>query len=127
MIRYIALLLFMVSCRQGGMLIVEEVHNTDQHCAVHQEGVTTRIDCPNESITIEEKLDIADIFDPCGDDPNYPDEVILILGDGTALAVYAGGSKIFLTELFWDETYQTTDKQECIFTLEDDYEVINSI
>jgi len=52
------------------------------------------------------------IYDPCGDLPGYPDEIVLIMSDMTILAWY---KNLGLTVLEPGVGYQTTDKQKCRF------------
>lgn len=52
------------------------------------------------------------LYDPCGDDPNKPDEVVMIFADGTILAWYLNLGFSVLQE---GVTYQTTDSQKCKF------------
>lgn len=65
---------------------------------------------------------IVESIDPCGDDPNDLDEVLLITAGGDVIAYYQTGSNRFLTKLE-PGNYQTTDKQKCGFTVNNDYSV----
>lgn len=60
---------------------------------------------------------ITDIIDPCGDDPNHFDEIIIKLYDGSYLAYFESGGKRFLTTLDAGKSYQTTDYQKCNFKI----------
>jgi hypothetical protein len=55
-----------------------------------------------------------DVVDPCGDDPNHPDEVILLMGRDLYLAWYKNVGFSVLEE---SVAYQTTDKQKCNFSI----------
>lgn len=62
-------------------------------------------------------LDASDAFivgyiDPCGDSPGV-DEVLFVLSDGRMAAWYKNVGLVILE----DGTYQTTDKQKCVFTI----------
>lgn len=63
------------------------------------------------------KDSIIEIIDPCGDSPGY-DEVLLRLADGSLVVYFEQGSNRFLTELT-PGTYQTTDSQRCVFTVDE--------
>jgi hypothetical protein len=56
------------------------------------------------------------IIDVCGDYPGYFDEVILKTNTGKYIAYFEDGGRRFLSELPVG-TYQTTDKQQCSFTV----------
>lgn len=58
------------------------------------------------------------IIDPCGDDPDELDQVILQLSTGELLTSFERGHKGFLT-LIENGDYTTTDKQECEFNVTD--------
>ena len=66
--------------------------------------------------------DGADAFleniDPCGDHPNHADEILFVLAEGSIMAYFKdGGNREFLTLLTCGKTYQTTDRQRCLFRL----------
>ena len=65
---------------------------------------------------------ISEIIDPCGDDPDNLDEVILKLATGQLLIYFEDKGAKFLT-LLTPGTYKTTDKQKCSFTVTADYEI----
>ena len=67
------------------------------------------------------ELDL-DVIDPCGDEPNRLDEVLIILDSGKILAYYEHGRKRFLTVLK-PGSYRTTDYQRCSFSIDEDYNI----
>lgn len=69
---------------------------------------------------------IVDSVDPCGDDPNHFDEILLVTAGGDYVAYFEDGGKRFLTILECGKTYQTTDKQACKFKINEacEYEEI---
>lgn len=65
---------------------------------------------------------IIQVINPCGEDPDHPDEVILQFSDGTWLAWY---KNVGLYVLENDVEYETTDHQKCRFQItENGYEEI---
>lgn len=60
---------------------------------------------------------VEEIIDPCGDDPNNYDEVLMKFNNGDLLAYFQSGSKRFLT-LLTPGSYQTTDAQKCKFSID---------
>jgi hypothetical protein len=59
---------------------------------------------------------IVEVIDPCGDNPNQFDEVIIKLADGSHIAYFESGGKRFLTTL-GEGSFRTTDKQKCNFSI----------
>jgi hypothetical protein len=59
---------------------------------------------------------VLSITDPCGDDPNHPDEVLLSLNDGSVIVWYKNVGLSVLTV----GNYTTTDHQKCNFTINED-------
>ena len=59
---------------------------------------------------------IAEVIDPCGDEPGEFDEVIIKLADGSFIAYFQQGSKRFLTSL-GEGNFITTDSQRCRFII----------
>lgn len=70
----------------------------------------------NEQLSILSDNSIQELYDPCGDDANNPDEILLVMGNGNVVAYFQQGSKRFLTKL-GNGNYRTTDKQKCNFTI----------
>ena len=66
---------------------------------------------------------IVEIVDPCGDMPNYLDEVIFRLANGSLIAHYSKAGLQFLTVLA-PGNYRTRDMQACNFTILPTNEVI---
>lgn len=63
-------------------------------------------------------LTIVKIIDPCGDFTGHYDEILLKLSDGTIVVYFKdNGAREFLAVLSAG-TYQTTDAQKCIFTVD---------
>jgi hypothetical protein len=56
---------------------------------------------------------IVDIVDPCGDGQG-PDEVIMVMADGSFIAWYKNLGFSVLEE---NKAYVTTDKQKCKFSV----------
>lgn len=65
---------------------------------------------------------IVELIDPCGDNPNIYDEILIRLNNNKLIAYFEDGTQHYLTIII-PGTYQTTDKQRCIFTITDNYEV----
>lgn len=61
---------------------------------------------------------IVTSLDPCGDNPGEFDEILLVTSDGDYVAFFEAGGKRFLTVLECGTTYQTTDKQACLFDID---------
>jgi hypothetical protein len=59
---------------------------------------------------------VTEIIDPCGDNPNKFDEVLLVMSDGSILVYFEDGNKRFLAVL-GDGNYRTSDKQQCRFSI----------
>lgn len=99
-----------------------------ESCVVARYDSYVEITCPNsdpvvindgkDGIDGEDGIDgqdaVVEIIDPCGPDGNKPQEVILVLSDGTHLAWY---KNIGLYVLLPNVTYQTTDAQACKFQI----------
>lgn len=77
-------------------------------------------DKKTEVILEKEGLIIMDSIDPCGDGPG-PDEILLVLSDGSIVAWYKDLGLSYLEP----GTYQTTDAQACVFTVTTNGEVID--
>lgn len=60
---------------------------------------------------------IVDIIDPCGDNPNQFDEVILQLSTGEFLAYFEHDGNRFLS-ILTNGSYRTTDSQKCSFVVQ---------
>jgi hypothetical protein len=59
---------------------------------------------------------IAELIDPCGDNPGQFDEIILKLSTGELLVYFESGSNRFLS-LIDNGSYHTTDSQHCAFSV----------
>lgn len=59
---------------------------------------------------------VAELIDPCGDNPGHFDEVVLRLGTGELLVYFESGSNRFLS-LIGNGSYSTTDSQHCHFSV----------
>lgn len=65
---------------------------------------------------------VVELIDPCGDEPNAFDEVLLRLANGQLMAHYSSDGLQFLT-LLSPGNYVTTDSQKCHFTIDSDMNV----
>lgn len=65
---------------------------------------------------------ILAVIDPCGDNPNKHDEILLVLNNGDILAYFESGNKRFLSLLECGTNYRTTDSQKCHFSLDENCE-----
>jgi len=84
---------------------------------VDQDTLTLLVNNNVSSIaTIETNNTVSEMIDPCGDNPNEFDEILLIMSDGSIIAYFEQGSKRFLGELP-DGNYRTTDRQACNFSV----------
>ena len=75
----------------------------------------SRSELPRSGVDGRDGQDGADgsivaVYDPCGDDIGYHDEIVLIMDDMTILAWYRD---LGLTVLEPGVTYRTTDHQKC--------------
>lgn len=64
--------------------------------------------------SLESRVTVSSIYDPCGDKEGSFDEMLLIMSDGSILAYFEDGGKRFLSKLP-DGNYRTTDEQACNF------------
>jgi len=72
-------------------------------------------------------LDIAEVIDPCGDAPGVVDEVLLKLGNGSILVLFASnanGNNPRLA-LLGPGNYITSDTSDCRFTIDSNSAIIN--
>jgi len=72
-------------------------------------------------------LDIAEIIDPCQDAPGVVDEVLLKLGNGSILVLFASnanGNNPRLA-LLGPGNYMTSDTTNCFFTIDSNSAIIN--
>jgi septal ring factor EnvC (AmiA/AmiB activator) len=76
--------------------------------------------------SLEDNHNIAEIVDPCGDNPNEFDEVLLKTDKGEFLAYFEQASKRYLTKLP-SGNYMTTDNQACKFNLNCDNDLKNCV
>lgn len=60
---------------------------------------------------------IVEVIDPCGNNPNQFDEVILRLHDGSLLAYFEGHGNDRFLSIIGNGSYRTTDAQQCYFTV----------
>lgn len=67
-------------------------------------------------LALAENIDT--FLDPCGDEPNEYDEVLLRTTSGKVVAYFEHGSKRFLSILSANTAYETTDKSKCKFSLD---------
>lgn len=67
-------------------------------------------------VTLEQKITVTELIDPCGDNPNQFDEKLIKLSSGQIVAYFEQGGKRFLTDLV-DGNYRTTDSQRCNFQI----------
>jgi hypothetical protein len=67
--------------------------------------------------TLSGYLHITALLDPCSDYAGY-DEVLMRLSTGQVIAYFESGGKRHLTVLLPNTTYQTTDAQNCVFSLD---------
>jgi len=102
--------------------------NYDNDTSTNLNNLLTSINQNNSSLTVlQNDLNSLDTLlndfingyavkiDPCGDNPNKYDEIILKLYDGTLLAVFKEGE--YFMSVLTNGNYQTTDKQKCNFTV----------
>ena len=76
------------------------------------QDIQDEIDLLNDALGFQ----ITELIDPCGDDVNEFDEILLVLGDGSIVAYMEDGGTRFLSTL-QDGNYRTTDEQECNFSV----------
>lgn len=58
------------------------------------------------------------LIDPCDDYPGYYDEVLMRIEDGRLVAFFEDNGRRYLTILIPNVAYQTTDKQKCVFKID---------
>lgn len=83
-----------------------------QIAALQQQAVSIQ----TQVVVLSTQDNVVEYVDPCGDNPNSFDEVILRTSSGRFLAYFESGGNRFLTMLS-DGLYQTTDSQACRFTV----------
>jgi len=119
-----------ISCPDGTS---SELPKDPEQCTVQEVVDGAIISCGNSMVKIKNgsdgkngadgvtplpsPYDITEIIDPCGDDPNHADEIILKLYDGSYLVYFEDGGRRFLSLLEHGKTYQTTDRQKCKFMI----------
>jgi hypothetical protein len=84
---------------------------------INQDNLTQIVNTTVQSVaTLETNTTVKRTIDPCGDNPNQFDEILLELSDGTIIAYFESGSNRYLTTLT-DGSYRTTDSQACNFSI----------
>lgn len=71
---------------------------------------------------VQTPFTVTELLDPCGDNPNQFDEVLLRLANNDLIAYFEQGNKRFLT-VIPPGNYVTTDTQACSFTVNNDRSV----
>lgn len=120
---------FFVGC--GDM--VAENGKDGANCVVKQFEEAMLIQCPDgsESIVYNGKDGLDGIngkdgnvnlktIDPCGDEPNYIDEVLLILNKNVLM--WDNNDGLFILEPY--KRYRTNDHQRCYFMVQDNGKVV---
>lgn len=98
-------------------------------CTIVDTTAGANITCGNITVSIDDGNDaavsahmITELIDPCGDNPNQFDEIILKLHDGSFVAYFENGSNRFLSTI-GNGNYQTTDAQSCQFSITNNNEI----
>jgi len=65
---------------------------------------------------LESNDSIVEFVDPCGDNPNKFDEILMVTSTGKYVAYFESGGERFLTVLP-NGSYRTTDAQKCNFSI----------
>ena len=112
----------MIVCEDGSQAFVKNGEN-GHSCSVSSiNAYSSLIECTDGSQSLIDlnsmaQHQIQEIIDPCGDDPNNFDEVLMKFNNGSILAYFQSGSKRFLT-LLTPGNYKTTDAQKCKFNVD---------
>lgn len=84
---------------------------------VDQDMLTDLISSNSATLaTLQVNVTVKEMIDPCGDNPNQFDEVLLVMTDGSIIGYFEQRGKRFLTQLP-DGNFRTTDKQACNFSI----------
>jgi hypothetical protein len=124
--------LVLVACGRARFTVTQ----VQQQCTTQEANGLINVNCPNgvnysfpaptDGIDGQDGVDGQNgtngmnaqgilVVDPCGDNLNQVDEVLLIFPDKSVLAWYQGVGFVVLTP---GVTYQTTDSQRCIFKID---------
>lgn len=72
----------------------------------------------SQLVSLQSNDSVTSFLNPCGDNPGHYDEVLLKTNSGQVIAYFEDGGKRFLSVLEFNTNYQTTDKQSCVFQLD---------
>lgn len=114
-----ALVLFLGGCNKQG-----PKGRTGVSCTVVEVTEGALISCTDgSSQLVTDGLDGQDgvsieVIDPCGDDPNEFDEILLKLTDGTVIAYFKENGHLEFLSVLDEGNYVTTDKQACEFSID---------
>jgi prefoldin subunit 5 len=99
------------------VLDVNELYSLIDNLETNQDSLEQSISLFNARITeLETNDSIVEFIDPCGDNPNQFDEVLMVTSGGNYIAYFQQGNRRFLTVLP-NGNYMTTDRQECRFSI----------
>lgn len=100
-----------------------------ESCSLEQVTNGVLVKCPTGNAVVYNGIDgrdgtdsVLEIIDPCGNQENQFDEIILRLSDGSLLCYFQSGDQRFLS-LIGPGNYITTDNQSCYFTVNEDLTV----
>ena len=118
----IGLYIFLCGCNNRSSVLSQQIACTIQsNVIVCPDGTSMFVPMPAPGQNGVDGLNGVDgtqvtIFDPCGDDPGNPDEILLIF-DATG-EIIAWHKNLGFVVLEPGVVYQTTDKQKCQFFVE---------
>lgn len=118
----------LIACHSSRPRRVIDVTPTNYSCSVIPIPDGQLVQCPNYQIFVpngrngtdgkdgadgqDGTSSVINIIDPCGDSGNGPDEILLVMEDGSIIAWY---KNLGLSVLTQGVTYVTTDSQRCRF------------
>lgn len=115
-----------------------EIETITEQCSVSPDEEGAIIVCPDGTQTIlnhgQDGLDIQNydfipvgLVDPCGDKPGIYDEVFIRMANNTLVASFSNNVNGDYTRLsvLVAGNYSTTDGDNCSFTVNEEYDIIN--
>lgn len=98
-------------------LELQDLYNGIDSLEVAQDVLEEEILLNNlEIIDLKSRNFIVRTIDPCGDNVNQFDEILVEMSNGDIIAYFEQGGKRFLTVLT-NGNYRTTDRQSCNFSI----------
>lgn len=115
----------LIACHSSRPRRIIDITSENYSCSVVPIQDGQLVQCPNYQIFVpngrngtdgvdghDGTSSIINIIDPCGDSGSGPDEILLVMADGSIIAWYKNLGLSILTQ---GVTYITTDSQQCRF------------